>query len=50
MFHTCRPEEAGGGPGRGEGRGCGGDGAEPAAEAGRGGLVEGRGAEASRRR
>ena len=50
MFHTCRSEEAGGRPGRGEGRGRRCDGTEPAAEAGRGGLVEGRGAEASRGR
>ena len=49
-YRTCRSEEARRRPGRGERRRRRGDGAVPAAEAGRGGLVEGRGAEARRGR
>ena len=50
-YRTCRSEEAGRRPGRGVRRRRRGDGAaEPAAEPGRGRLVEGRGAEARRGR
>ena len=49
-YRPCRSEEACRRPGRGERRRRRGDGAVPAAKAGRGGLVEGRCAEARRGR
>ena len=45
-YRPCRSEEACRRPGRGERRRRRGDGAESAAKAGRGRLIEGRGAEA----